>query len=133
VGAINDSNERSGLSNFPIPIRIVVYPSEDTSRSLIAHCLELDIIGEDATLEGALRELFENIAAQIEACNGYNARLYFPAPASVSEKYLTAKVRGREIPDEMIQRIMQGIAGREEVDSVFATEQVREDYLLAGT
>ena len=126
-----NSNQPSGMSSFPLPIRIVVYPSEDTPGSLIAHCLELDLVGEDTTLEGAVLELFENIAAQVAACAENEARLYFPAPQSVSKKYLHAREKGTKIPNEMMVRIMRRVIGEEQIDTIVATRQVKEDYLSA--
>lgn len=128
---VDDSNHSTRMSSFPLPIRIVVYPSENTPGYLIAHCLELDLVGENKTLEGAVLELIENIAAQVAACMENEARLYFPAPQSVAEKYLRAKEKGTKIPDEMIKRIMKRIIGNEQIDTIVATKQVKEDYLLA--
>lgn len=128
---VGDSNHSTRMSTFPLPIRIVVYPSEDTSGYLIAHCLELDLVGENRTLEGAVLELIENIAAQVAACTENEARLYFPAPQSVAEKYLHAREKGTKIPDEIIERIIKRTIGGERIDTIVATKQVREDYLLA--
>ena len=129
----DDSNHSTRMSSFPLPIRIVVYPSEDTSGYLIAHCLELDLLGEDKTLEGAVSELLENIAAQVAACMENEARLYFPAPQSIAEKYLHAREKGTKIPDEMMRRILRRVTGDEQIDTIVATKQVREDFLLAPT
>jgi len=128
---VDDSNYNTGMNGFALPIRVVVYPSEDTPGQLIAHCLELDLVGENKTLEGAVLELFENIALQVVACTENEARLYFPAPQSIAEKYLQAKEKGTKIPDEMIQRIVKRITGNEQIDTIVATKQVKEDCLLA--
>lgn len=119
----------SGMSSFPLPIRIVVYPSDDDPGYLIAHCLELDVIGMGKTLEGAVLELFENIAEQADACEENATRIYFPAPEWVGERFLYAMRCGRRIPDELMDRVLSRIAS--DVDRIVATEEVTEDHLLA--
>ena len=94
---INNSNQPLRTSSFPLPIRIVVYPSDGNPGYLTAHCLELDLVGEDVSLEGAILELFGNIDAQVTACEKYDARLYMPSPEWVSDRYLTAKEHGTKI------------------------------------
>ena len=107
----------------------MVYPSDDSPGHLTAHCLELDLIGEGTSLESAVLELFENIAAQVTACEEYDARLYLPAPEWVSERYLAAKEHGAKIPDEIMERVTARITG-ERIDDILVTKQVREDYKL---
>ncbi len=128
---IDSSNQPSRRSCFPIPIRIVVYPSDESPGYLTAHCLELDLVGEDITLGGAVLELIENIAAQVMACEEHDARLYVPAPAWVSDRYLVAKEHGTKIPDELMERVIAQVTG-ERIDDIFMTERVTEDYKLAN-
>ncbi len=122
-------NRHSRTSTFPLPFRVVVYPSDERPGYLTAHCLELDLVGEGRNLEGAVAELFENIAAQIEACEDNDARLYFPSPEWVGEKFLHAQRYGRKIPDEIIQRIVS--KGTNDVDRIVATGEITEEHLLA--
>lgn len=122
-------NPHSGMSDFPLPIRIVVYPSEDTPGYLVAHCLEFDLIGMGLNLEEAMIKLVENMAAQSEACEENETRIYFPAPEWVSGKYLHAKTYGRKIPEELIERVLRTVTNN--VETVVATGEVTEDHLLA--
>ncbi|RKY04567.1 MAG: hypothetical protein DRP66_11560, partial [Planctomycetota bacterium] len=66
--------------------RACVYPSPDAKGLLVAHCLELDLIGEGATPQEAVVELKQAIELQIEACKSLS-QLFFPAPAYVWQKY----------------------------------------------
>ena len=57
--------------------RACVYPSSDEKGRFIAHCLELDVIGEGGSVEEAMNELLEAIDAQMEACEETGAQVCF--------------------------------------------------------
>jgi predicted RNase H-like HicB family nuclease len=61
-----------------IPLRAVLYQEDGI---WIAHCLELDVIGDGATREEALNLLSDAIIVQVEATLKYNSpnKLFHPA------------------------------------------------------
>jgi len=77
--------------------RICVYPSQYDKSYFTAHCLELDIFGQDKTVEGAVGELLQLIENQIEVCEETGA---------VWQKYERAKKAKHKLPDELIDRII---------------------------
>ncbi len=86
--------------------RICVYPSQYDKSYFTAHCLELDIFGQDKTVEGAVGELLQLIENQIEVCEETGAQLQFFAPPNVWQKYERAKKAKHKLPDELIERII---------------------------
>lgn len=94
---------------FPktMSFRAVVYPSEFDQRYFTAHCLELDVIGQDRTLEGAVAQLLEAIETQLMNCAETGAQFEFWAPGMVWYKYENARRANRKIPDELMDRIIQ--------------------------
>ncbi|KKL81012.1 hypothetical protein LCGC14_1999040 [marine sediment metagenome] len=85
--------------------RACIYLSPDVDGTFVAHCLELDLIGEGKTPKKAIVELLKVIETQIELCEKSSAQLFFPAPGSIWQKYMYAKKAGRKLPDELMQRI----------------------------
>jgi len=83
-----------------------VYPSPDEKGHFIAHCLELDVVGESSNVEGAVSELLESIETQIESCRETGAQLQFFAPAKVWYKYQSARKAGRRIAGELLERVV---------------------------
>lgn len=86
--------------------RICVYPSRFDKNYLTAHCLELDVFGQDKTLEGAVTELLQIIETQLEVSEETGAQLQFFAPSRVWQIYEQAKKAKRKIPDELMDRII---------------------------
>ena len=74
-----------------ILFRACVYPSPDINNLFVAHCLELDLIGEGSTPKDAIVELIQAIEIQIEACKS-PSQFFFPAPGGVWQKYKQAKL-----------------------------------------
>ena len=118
---------------FHIPqsmsFRVCVYSSPEEKGYFIAHCLELDVIGEDKTVEGALDELLEAIETQIDSCKRNSAQLMFPAPGSVWQKYNWAKHAKRKICSELIERAVNNANKRfghkpPEIDYIVGTTEV---------
>ena len=91
---------RRVVVHFPI----IVYPSEheDIGR-YTAHCLNLDIIADDTTVEGAVSKLLETIEEHLDAAEEYGVDPYKRAPEIYWQKLAQAK----DIPRELIDRIIQ--------------------------
>lgn len=86
--------------------RVVVYPSEFSESYFTAHCLELDVIGQGRTLEGAIAQLLEAIETQLMTCAETGAQFEFWAPGMVWYKYEQARKANRKISDELMERII---------------------------
>ncbi|MBA7556115.1 hypothetical protein ES705_48813 [subsurface metagenome] len=91
--------------------RACVYPSLDDKGHFIAHCLELDVVGEGANVEDAISELLEVIETQFESCRETGAQFQFFAPAEAWHKYQLAKKANRRIAGELLERVVK-IANR---------------------
>ena len=87
--------------------RACVYPSGDEKGHFIAHCLELDVVGEGANVEDAVSELLEVIETQSESCRETGAQFQFFAPAEVWYKYRLAKKLNRRIAGELLERVVE--------------------------
>lgn len=87
--------------------RVVVYPSEFDQTYFTAHCLELDVIGQDKTIEGAVAQLLEAIETQLATCIETGTQFEFWAPGLVWFKYEQARKDNRKISDEMMERIIK--------------------------
>ena len=86
--------------------RVCVYPSKDDVGYYVAHCLELDVVGVDTTVEGSLDEVLEAIETQVSLGNELGIEVGFLAPEDVWKKYRSARKAGREIPDELFDRVI---------------------------
>jgi predicted RNase H-like HicB family nuclease len=75
-----------------IPLRAILYREDGV---WIAHCLELDLIGDGATQEEALELLSQAILTQVEASIHYQSlhSLFRPAEA----KYFEMFAAGRDV------------------------------------
>ncbi len=72
-------------------IRAVVHPSPHEDGQFIAHCLELDVIGSDASVEGAIEQMMEAVETQVDVHRREYTQLFFPAPPAVWQKYNQAE------------------------------------------
>lgn len=87
----------------PIKYQVVVYPSEDDEGGrFTAHCLNMDIIADDDTVEGAVSKLLETIEATMEAAQKHNADPFSSAPREYWDKLANAD----RLPQELVDRIM---------------------------
>lgn len=88
-----------------IPLRGLVYRE---GSYWIAHCLELDIVGQGEGPDEAIRQMVELVVAQVEDALSRNDidSIFTPAPANLWALYTRAKdhVDDLEIP-EFIDRI----------------------------
>ena len=121
----------NGKKTFPksLSFRVCVYQSGVERDSFNAHCLELDIIGQDKNLEGAVSELLHLIENQLEVCEKTGAQLQFFAPPNVWQKYEQAKKAKRKIPDELMDRIIGKANRRLGSDRAFDLGR-RVDYIV---
>jgi hypothetical protein len=71
---------------FRIPLRIVFYRQD---QRWIAHCLEMDLIGDGASREQALEQLRRAVSIQVETSldNQNVANLFQPADARYFEMF----------------------------------------------
>jgi len=96
-----------------VPVVFVVYPSEfGDMKRFTAHCLNLDVIADDETVEGAFSNLLETVEHTIEVCEEHNANPFKDAP----KEYWDKLKRAQSIPKEMAERVIlqanKGVAGR---------------------
>jgi pyruvate-formate lyase len=113
--------------------RALIYPSEHDASYFIAHCLELDVIGRDRSIEGAIAQLLEAIETQLIACSENKAQLEFWAPGMIWYRYEQARRAGRKIADELLERIIKqanqrlGYESPINLDSIAGTEEVMDE------
>jgi hypothetical protein len=91
---------------FKIPnmlFRACVYPSEDIPGYYVAHCLELDLIGEGPEPVNAIIELIQAIEIQLESCTN-PSQFFYPAPNEIWKKY--EKSAGRAILQRIIKKAL---------------------------
>lgn len=75
-----------------IPLRAVLYREEGI---WIAHCLELDLLGDGDTREEALKLLSEAILVQVQACLKYKSLQQLFRPAD--PKYFGMFAAGKDV------------------------------------
>ena len=86
-----------------IPFPIVVYPSEDADAGrFTAHCLNMDVLRDDDTVEGAVSKLLETIEETLETAAENGADPFRTAP----REYLEKLSRAKKIPAELLERIV---------------------------
>lgn len=91
---------RRVLLRFPI----VVYPSEQADiGGFTAHCLNLDIIADDESLEGAVTKLLDTIEAQLDAADENGVDPIQLAP----RRYWEMLGRAKQIPSELVERVIR--------------------------
>lgn len=114
-----------------ILFRACVYPSPDVKGFFVAHCLELDLIGEGKTPRKAIVELIQAIELQIEACDNVS-QLFFLAPASVWQGFKQAHNAGRVILKRIVQQAFQQTPTPKytpHFQGVWATNAVPQQYV----
>ena len=118
--------------------RICVYPSDQVRKGLIAHSLDLDIMGTGNSIQEALDELLELIEHHIQVCQEHDAQFEFPAPEEVWEKYEIARKKNRRVPMELLERVINTANKRlghtaPLFDKVLASEGLPEEYLVTAS
>jgi len=118
-------------------LRVCVYPSADNSKVFVAHCLELDLIGQGNTPKEAISELIESIELQIEATEESQCQLFFEAPACVWQKYKQGRNAGRAIMQRIVAQAQKSFISRKravpEFENVIATNNVPRQFLSVTT
>ena len=117
--------------------RVLVYPSPDKKNAFVAHCLELDVIGQGKSIEAAVSELLEVIEVQIRSSKTQNVEPFFPAPKEIWEKYQKAKKAKKQLPSELMERIIRDANKRlgnrlPALDMVIPSEQISDEILTAS-
>lgn len=113
--------------------RACLYPSNDIAGYYVAHCLELDLIGEGPTPKDALIELIQAIELQIAEC-GNNSEFFFPAPNEIWQQYSRAINAGRVIMQRIVRQAFNGIAPSHaryipRFENVVATSSVPKQFI----
>jgi hypothetical protein len=78
------------MKQLRIPLRLVLYRE---GEHWIAHCLELDLVGDGATHEEAVRMMCDAIFTQLNSCVKHKAphALFSPAEAKYFEMFAAGK------------------------------------------
>lgn len=121
-----------------ISFRVVVYTSEFDPGLFNAHCLELDVFGQDKTVEGAIAELLQAIEAQFDTAFCSGCQVEFWAPPEVWEKYEQARRASRKVPDELLDRVVEkanrrlGYTSPVKIDRLAGTDEAMEAMERCG-
>ena len=111
--------------------RACVYPSADVDGVYVAHCLELDLIGEGATPQAAIAELIQAIEIQIGMCDE-PSQFFFPAPGKVWKQYNQGVIAGRAILQRVVEQAMRKIprlSYTPQFETVVGTNAIPTKYL----
>lgn len=100
------------MSGVAMQFPIVVYRSEDDDGGqLTAHCLNLDVIADDDTVEGAVSALLETIESTLLAAEKHGAS-FRGAP----QKYWDMLAKAKPLAKELRERIIRDANKRLGVD-----------------
>ena len=92
------------MRKIVIRFPIVVYPSElDDVGRFTAHCLNVDVVADDDTIEGAVLNLLELIEVKLDASEEFQADPFDRAP----EKYWQLLGQAQKLSPELIERIVR--------------------------
>ncbi len=72
-------------------------------RRFTAHCLNLDVLADDDSVQAAVSQLLELIEVQLDAAEEFLADPFQRAP----EKYWNMLGKARPVPSELIERVVQ--------------------------
>ena len=90
-------------SGIYVQFPIVIYPSEDDEGGrFTAHCLNMDLIADDDTVEGAVDALLETIEAALEANEKHRANVFRDAP----KEYFDKLAKAQPLAPELLERII---------------------------
>jgi hypothetical protein len=111
--------------------RACIYHSEGVPGNFVAHCLELDLIGEGVNPLDAIKELTDAIEIQLESCTTLS-QVFFPAPDEIWKKY--KQNAERAILKRIIlkaRRTTPSTAYRPNFEKITATSSVPKEYVQA--
>ncbi len=103
------------MRQITVRFPIVVYPSEfDDIGRFTAHCLNMDLIADDDTVEGAILKLLETIEVQLDAAEVHAAYPMRSAPEEYWEKLSGAQALAAELLERIVQTANKrnGVSGR---------------------
>ncbi len=90
-----------------ISLRAIIYPNPDDDESWLAHCLEMDLLGDGETVEEAIEDLLRAISGQIRHAKGPD-QIFFPAPREIWAMLTKCK----PLPNELVLRAVRNALGR---------------------
>lgn len=93
------------MTSLRVPLRIVLYRE---GKSWLAHCLELDLIGDGRNQKTALKSLAEAIFTQLDGCMRHGIQDFFhPAHGKYFHMYAAGKdVAEADFSMEQIQTLV---------------------------
>ena len=91
------------MSRLALRFALIIYPSEeqDVGR-YTAHCLNMDLLADDDTVEGAVSNLLEAVEAALDGATKYNADAFSEAP----QRYWDMMAAAQELPRELLEQII---------------------------
>jgi len=94
---------RHRIRETGVQFPIVVYPSEDAEGgAFTAHCLNMDVLADDDTVEGAVSKVLETIEVSLEAAEKHNANAFRDAPEEYWDKLASARPIARELWERIL-------------------------------
>lgn len=114
--------------------RACLYQSQDVLGVFVAHCLELDLIGEGTSPEKAIVELIQAMEIQIENCDNFSQFL-FPAPASVWKRYKDSINAGRVVLARIVEKALHELPDLTYIpnfETIAATSAIPREYIATG-
>ena len=92
------------MRKIAVHFPIVIYPSEgDGMRHFTAHCLNLDLLADDDSVQAAVSQLLELIEQQLDAAEEYGADPFRRAPS----QYWKMLGDARPVPHELLERVIK--------------------------
>ncbi len=93
---------------------IIIYPSEDGDGGrFTAHCLTMDVLADDDTIEGAVSQLLATIEAGLEAAQKHNANIFREAPEEYWDKLAKAQPLAAELRERIVFNANKQLTGKE--------------------
>jgi hypothetical protein len=122
------------LRRVPVKFYVVVYPSESKDvGTYTAHCLNMDVLADDNSVEGAVSKLLSTVEATLEFAASHNANPFRDAPA----EYWELLGKARHLPTTLMERIVTSANRRPDAKkrliNVAEDCEVREILVLAPT
>lgn len=92
------------MRRIAVHFPIVIYPSEsDGMRRFTAHCLNLDLLADDDSVQAVLSQLLELIEQQLDAAEEYGADPFRRAPS----RYWKMLGDALPVPPELLERVIK--------------------------
>ena len=106
------------MKELRIPLRAVLYREDD---HWIAHCLELDLLGDGANPAEAVQMMVQAILSQIESCRKHEAAhaLFTPAEGKYFEMFAAGK---DVVVDEIVPSLKERLGDPVRIESLEARQ-----------